>query len=89
MNETIVTHCLALWHMHTGNMHQSDKDFFDAHVTTVTKNTRDEFVAAQELITARLHEYGHEYDEAIRVAQELVRTYAQRFGIRTEELQVA
>ncbi|MFT4250087.1 MAG: hypothetical protein ACMXYD_01865 [Candidatus Woesearchaeota archaeon] len=89
MNETIVTHCLAIWHTHTGSMHQSDKDFFDAHVQTTAQESCDEFVAAQELITARLHEFGHEYDEAIRLAQELVRTYAQRFGVRTEQLQVA
>lgn len=86
MQDTVVTHCLAVWHTHTGNMHQSDKDFFDAHVDDVLKTNTDPFIATQELIIARLHEFGHSYDESIGVAQKLVSQYAQRWGVTPAKL---
>jgi hypothetical protein len=86
MQDTVVTHCLAVWHTHTGNMHQSDKDFFDAHVVDILQSITDPFIATQELITVRLHEFGHSYDEAIGLAQNLVSQYAKRWGVVPAQL---
>lgn len=87
MKQVVVTHCLAVWHQHTGSMHQSDKDFFDAHVDDTLKSINDPFIATQELITARLHEHGHQYDEAIGLASQIVNAYASRYGIQLASLQ--
>lgn len=75
----IVTHCLAVWHIHTGTLCQADKDFFDCHVPSYEET--EEFVAALELVKLRLERDGLSPQQATTRAQQLLMPYAQRWGV--------
>lgn len=72
----IVTHCLAVWNLHTGVLSQQDKDFFDEHITHVQET--DELVAALELVKIRLERDGLSSERAYECAHQLLLSYAEK-----------